>query len=105
MCVVTRYIHSICDHRTHGTTSKAARVTFCRDAFNHPFAPGFPRQCVEGYGLRYNDQSVCRGYCDRCIMTGVKVMMAHGMDPDVYATSMGVSIDELMMANPGWEPG
>jgi hypothetical protein len=32
-------------------------------------------------------------------------MMEQGLgDPDVYARSMGVSIDALMNANPGWRP-
>lgn len=67
--------------------------------------PGFPRQCLDGNGLTYRDAYASRGYCDRCIMTGIAVTKAQGLiGLDVYARSMGVSIDELVSAHPEWRP-
>jgi hypothetical protein len=77
----------------------------CEAALEVCFAPVWPNQCLEGAGLQYRDMYTCRGYCNRCIMTGVSVMMGRGLaDPDVFARSMGVSLSVLMRAHPEWRP-
>jgi hypothetical protein len=78
--------------------------TYCQAAWDNALGPGWPRSCI-GRDLRYNEVTVRRAFCDRCVMTGIKVMMEQGLgDPDVYARSMGVSVDALMNAHPEWRP-
>jgi hypothetical protein len=37
-------------------------------------------------------------------MAGVTLMMAKGLDMDIYARSMGVDVNDLLNAHPGWRP-
>lgn len=53
--------------------------------------------------LQVNRVPVPRGYCDRCIMTGIQLMAAKGLDPDVFASSMGVRLSDLAMKWPHWD--
>lgn len=39
-----------------------------------------------------------------CIITGITVAKAKGFDMQVYASSMGVRITDLMNAYPQWRP-
>lgn len=105
MCIKPTYIHPSCGHRANGTAAIPPVVDYCRAVWDDPIGPDWLRQCTEWNGLEHRDRYVSRGYCDRCIMTGVQVMRCHGMeDLDTYARSMGVSLHELMEANPGWRP-
>jgi hypothetical protein len=80
-------------------------ITFCALAHDNQIGPGWPRLCADGAGLIHQDEYVQRDYCDRCIMTGIKITKKQGLiDPDVYAQSMGVSIVALMRCNPEWRP-
>jgi hypothetical protein len=55
-----------------------------------------------GRDLQQITDSVARGSCDACIMAGVEVAKARGLDPDVYAGSLGVTLSELLRFHPGW---
>lgn len=57
-----------------------------------------------GNALEQRTENVSRGYCDACIKGGVEVFMEKGMDPDVYARSMGVTLAALMAQYPAWRP-
>lgn len=45
-----------------------------------------------------------RGYCDECIMAGIEVAKAKGLDMDLYARRMGARLSDLMNDHPGWRP-
>jgi hypothetical protein len=104
MCIITLYSHPSCGHRASGTAEQPYQETYCQTVWDNALGPNWPRPCI-GRDLTYNEVNVRRAFCDRCIMTGNKVMMEQGLgDPDVYARSMGVSVDALMRAHPDWRP-
>ena len=60
------------------------------------------RSLSTGTALEDRNETVTRPYCDACIKNGVDLFIARGMDPDVYAQSMGVSLNALIREYPGW---
>lgn len=109
MCIRYRRIHPSCGHPARGTSGPEAHTEMCQDALNtrpsytHAGPARIP--CRPGRGLEHDVEYVDRGYCDNCIITGIAITKAKGLtDIDVYARSMGVSINDLMRANPGWRP-
>jgi len=95
MCIVSRKIHPTCGHQVPGTV---AQTYYCRDA-----GPNFQR-CLPGAGLEQHNEYADQGYCDACIMTSVEVAKAKGMDIDVVARSLGVSLNDLLREHPSWRP-
>ena len=59
------------------------------------------RVCA-GAALEDRNETVNRPYCDACIKSGVELFIDRGLDPDVYARGMGVSLNALIREYPGW---
>lgn len=95
MCIVTRKVCPSCGHQASGTV---AETYYCEDA-----GPRFQR-CQPGAGLEYQTEYYSRGYCDACIMSGIEVAKAKGLDMDVHVRSMGVRLSDLLGAYPSWRP-
>lgn len=95
MCIIYRKIYPSCGHHASGTVPE---TNYCENA-----GPRFER-CQVGAGLEYQNEYYDRGYCDACIMAGIELAKAKGLDMDVYARSMGVRLSDLLSAHPSWRP-
>lgn len=109
MCIATYRYHPMCQHQAAGTAGNPSSVQRCiaSETAARMKIGGFQRIPVpcRPPSLRVNRVAVPRGYCDGCIMAGAQLMAAKGLDPDVYANSMGVSLNTLLIHYPGWNWG
>jgi hypothetical protein len=53
-----------------------------------------------GASLEDKPETVAREYCDDCIKRGIEVFLDRGLDADVYARNMGVTLATLMAEYP-----
>jgi hypothetical protein len=60
------------------------------------------RVVIIGASLEDKPETANREYCDDCIKRGVEVFLDRGLDADVYARNMGVTLATLMAEYPGW---
>lgn len=95
MCIISRTVYPSCGHQAPGTR---AETYFCENA-----GPRYER-CLRDAGLEHHTVYMDRGYCDECIMAGIEVAKAKGLDMDLYARRMGARLSDLMNDHPGWRP-
>ena len=91
MCIVYNFIHPSCGHQAIGTAGTSSDTRMCANWF----------ACSR---LDERDVSIGREYCDMCIITGITVAKAKVLDMQAYASSMGVSVNDMMNAYPQWRP-
>ena len=98
MCIRYIYRHRLCQHLATGTSHMPNRLWWCDAAYERDQYEIMP--CT-GSDIRLEPESLGRGYCDACIIQGLRLWHDMGLDHDIYAESMGVNLDALMLANPG----
>lgn len=102
MCIWIRFRHPGCGHPARGTSRPTPYVEYCDRVLAAWAAGPFPGVCLS---VRANirEEWAEREYCDTCIQRGVELFRAKGLDPDIYARSLGASLAQLVRCYPDWE--
>lgn len=127
MCIRFNRTHSACHHAATGTaglptylrycaaaleaSATAQRATPCTGSEDTPTSSSAPvvlqniranARFHAGAALEDRNETFSRPYCDACVKNGVELFIDRGLDPDVYARGMGVSLNALIREYPGW---
>lgn len=99
MCIRYRQAHPGCGHVVRVTAGPEDRWERCIAALPDWLV------CPLGPMRQHDTEYVDRDYCDTCIIKSIMLLKAKGVtDLGACASSMGVSINDLMREDPCWQP-